>query len=418
MRLHSVLLYGAAVFLALWGGSAWAVEPSPTVPGATLEELLIMASRQNPSLAAAKLDAEASLARQDAAGVLADPTIGVEAENMPSGMAISSNLKTSIRQELPLWGKRGLQREVAGYQAEAVQSRQRQAELELRGKVRVLYATRYAALAGIDLTRELQATVKQLGAIGHARYAQALGGQDEVITPDVAAVELEVDLMRLQTQADKAQARLNALLGRPIEAPLTTSVTIPPLPEGMDVSLSSLLDKAMKSNPVLAESSAQTEVARTNARLASRGRLPDINLGLSHTVYESDKPSDGVMAEVRVPLHWGAWSDEIRAGKAEAGAAFARRQAVEAQVQGDIQGAAAEYQTLTKAIDLLAHHHLPEIELSLKGKQAALANAKANLNDVLESAQAVRKIKLEILKLQVEQQSALAELETLTGGKL
>jgi outer membrane protein TolC len=372
---------------------------------------------QSPEIAAARLEQEAALARHDASGVWADPMLEVEAENMPKGMAVPDSLKTTIRQDIPFWGKRGLQRDIAGYQAEASRYRAEQAVWDVRENLREQYAIRYAAFEGTRLTEDLLKTLRQLSQLGKARYSQNLGEQDAMINPELSASQMEVDLVRMQNKASKAQARLNALLGRDVTDRLA-SPTIPILPPAQTLSLTILLDKAATHNPILAESSQEVSAMQSTRSLARRNVMPDVNLGYSQTGYEMGKPSQAVMVGVSLPLHWGAKQDEIRAATADARAQEERHRGLLSQVKSDLQAALLDYQSNAKLLDVQKNHHIPLLEVSLKSKLAAMEYGKTDMNGALEAIQELRKAKLEILDLQIEQQKMLGDLEKLTGETL
>jgi outer membrane protein TolC len=116
-----------------------AIEGS-AIPGATVEQLLAIAGKMSPDVAAAALDTQAALARVDAAGRLPDPTFATEFKDidrqrdsaLPDQLA---RVEYKIQQEFPLWGKLGLQEEVARARAGAVRETQRATELEVSARI-------------------------------------------------------------------------------------------------------------------------------------------------------------------------------------------------------------------------------------------------------------------------------------------
>src|SRR5882724_1732842 len=106
----------AFLSILLLGKPAGAEAPVALVaPGATLEEVLAIARRLSPELAARALDAEAAQARVTIAGSLADPTLRITSDEIDrtSGPRQNKMLYT-VEQEFPLWGKLGLRRDQAG----------------------------------------------------------------------------------------------------------------------------------------------------------------------------------------------------------------------------------------------------------------------------------------------------------------
>src|ERR1700738_3326495 len=88
---------------------------SLAAPGATLDEVLAIARRLSPDLAARALDTEAAQARGTIAGPLADPTLRITSDEIDRTRGPRQNkMFFTIEQEFPLWGKRDLKRAQAG----------------------------------------------------------------------------------------------------------------------------------------------------------------------------------------------------------------------------------------------------------------------------------------------------------------
>src|SRR6266852_7699430 len=141
-------LVGALVLTA----SAEAAPKGP--PGATAGELIALARQLSPELAAAALSAEAATARIISAGALADPTLRVDADNLDQRDVSMNGASFTFRlmQEFPLWGKRDLKRDIAGFEAAAAKYRSRGVEFELIARVKGVFAARYATFRAFVLT--------------------------------------------------------------------------------------------------------------------------------------------------------------------------------------------------------------------------------------------------------------------------
>ena len=112
-KLFHAWLAGGLFVATITMAVAQAVPPPATLaaPGATADELLAVARQMSPDLAAMGLEAEAAVARADAAGSLPDPVFRGEFEEIDrrSGSLAPDRLgviKYGIQQEFPLWGKR------------------------------------------------------------------------------------------------------------------------------------------------------------------------------------------------------------------------------------------------------------------------------------------------------------------------
>src|SRR5712672_1955461 len=99
----------------LWLSPADAAEQ--TMPGATVESVVAVAKRLNPTVAAASLEFDAAVHKIGTAGVLADPTLILEAWDV-NRLGVGQR-RFGVEQELKLWSKYGLEGDIAQSDAES-----------------------------------------------------------------------------------------------------------------------------------------------------------------------------------------------------------------------------------------------------------------------------------------------------------
>jgi cobalt-zinc-cadmium efflux system outer membrane protein len=397
------------------------VEAAPKgPPGATAAELIALARQLSPELAAAGLTAEAATARIISAGALPDPTLRVDADNLDN-RNISMNGPTvtfRLMQEFPLWGKLDLKRDMAGFEATAARHRRRGTEFEIIARVKSVFAARYATFQASVLTKRTLNTVKTAAATLRDRYAQGGATQEDVLRLEIEAEELGIEIERLRGQETKTAAQLNVLLNRRPDAPLAQPVALRRLPAERTMSVTVLVDRAVKLNPMIAEGEAKTASAGAAQGLAERNRYPDVTLGMMSTRDRDGYAGTGVMGELRIPFQWGAKEADIAAASAERAAAEQRLNTIKATIQGEVAGLLAEYRATAKALEIMRHHHLPKSELVVRSVLSALETGQGDVLRVLDAIRRQRTIQLEILKMQVQQQATLAEIEKAIGGDL
>ena len=404
--------------LALTGPVAAA--PKTTAPGANVGELIALARQLSPELAAAALNAEAAIARITSAGALPDPTLRIGTDNLDQ-RNVSMNGRTTIyrlMQEFPLWGKLDLKRDIASFEAAAAQYRRRSAELELVARVKSVFAARYATFQALTLTRQTLDTVSTATANVRDRYSQGNAAQEDVLRLEIEAEELNIEIARLRGQAVKTAAQLNALLSRRPDAPLARPAALRPVPSEKKMRVGSLVDRAVRLNPSIAEGEAKAGSASATRQLAERNRYPDVSLGAMATQDRDGYAGAGVMAEVRVPLQWGAKEAEVSAATAEQAAAEQRLRTLKAALQGEVAGMVAEFGAAAKTLGILQQHHLPKSELVVRSTLSALETGQGDAFKVLDAIRRLRMVQLEILKLRVQLQATLAEIEKAVGEDL
>jgi cobalt-zinc-cadmium efflux system outer membrane protein len=393
---------------------------SLVAPGATLEEVLAIARRLSPDLAARALDTEAAQARVTIAGSLADPTLRITSDEIDrtSGPRQNKMLYT-VEQEFPLWGKRDLKRAQAGAEVARTQADARVTEAELVEKVKVAFAQYYQADQAIRTTEDLHRVVHDIARVAQDRYAQGRGSQQEVYKAEVENTRLSTELVRLDARRRGAAARLNALLARPIDAPLARPVKLRALPSDAALAPDALMQRARVANPSLAGRDAQIAAADAGKQLADKSWFPDVTLKAGAIDRTGNGPN-GYLAEIglRVPLQWGLHEAQQREAAAQVGVAQARRQAQELQIQSELGEFVADLAGSRKTGDLIRTQLLPQSQALLRSGVAGYGLGRAELVDVLRAEHDLADLRIELLSVEFDQQRQLAAIERLIGGDL
>lgn len=394
-------------------------------PGATVDELLAMARRMNPDVAAAALDAEAALSRVDAAGRLPDPSFSTEFKDIdrqrdnafPDELA---RVEYKIQQQFPLWGKLGLQEDVARARAGAVRETQRATELDVAARIKTVFATYYAAFESWRLTKDLYGTVSTLAQVTQSRYAQGLSEQEDAVRAEVEKTRLRTELVRFEADQGRTAAQLNALMNRAEGAPLAMPESLRAMPDETP-SIAALLDRARTENPTVGAAQSQIDAAEGDKALVRKSWYPDVTLGVTFQQFvDQDRRSPGYEAMIgtSIPLQWGlreAWEREATANLA---AAQRRREAADARVRGDLADAFYSLEGLRRIGTLLKDVQLPETRLAFQTALRGYEQGRSTLNTVLDTEQRVFETMLRLLAVQVEQQARLADIERLIGSDL
>ncbi len=429
LLLLAVALAPPGVAWAQTGAQAGASESVGGEPplGARLDELLEMGRRLNPGVAAAALEADAAHARIGAAGRFPDPVFTTEIEDIRASGSTAApesvgRVKYTLAQTIPLWGKRGLERDVAQAEAGAADQQRRSAEQELAWRIKTVFAQGYAAAATVRITRELLATLDSIARVAQSRYAQGQGNQQDAISAEAEKGRLQLDLERAEAQRLAAAARLNALLDRPAGALLAPPQSLPPVPGADAMPLEAVLAQAEVANPQLAQARAEITASERSAELVQRSWYPDVTLGV--TVYDEDGDNDRqfggyeAMVSLDVPLQWGLRRARERDAHAKLAASRARREDAAASLRGDIAEAWWALEAARRSEGVLRRINIPQSAVMLRSAQAGYELGSADLPGVLLAEQGVRRTELDFIGVQVEQQMRLADLERLVGGDL
>jgi outer membrane protein, heavy metal efflux system len=411
----------ALLAILLLPGPAYAEAPlSLTAPGATLDEVLAIARRLSPDLAARALDTEAAQARVAIAGSLADPTLRITSDEIDRTRGPRQNkMFFTVEQEFPLWGKRDLKRTQAGAEVARTQADTRVTEAELIEKVKVAFAQYYQSDQAIRTTEDLHRVVHDMARVARDRYAQGRGSQQEVYKAEVEITQLSTEIVRLEAKRRTAAARLNALLARPIDAPLARPAKLRALPADAALAPAALMQRARAANPSLAGRDAQIAAAAAGKQLADKNWYPDVMLKAGAIDRTGNGPN-GYLAEIglRVPLQWGLHEAQQREAAAQVGAAQARRQAQELQIQSELGEFVADLAGSRKTGDLIRTQLLPQSQALLRSGVAGYGLGRAELVDVLRAEHDLADLRIELLSAEFDQQRQLAAIERLIGGEL
>lgn len=420
MRRHTLkaLAFGAG----LWAGVAAA-----QAPGARVEELLELARRQNPELAAMGFEAEAARERVQPAGALPDPMGRIELRDPGNQMgngdfnllpARVGSTKYTVTQTIPLWGKRDLKREVAEADATQALARRSGTWAELAAKVKAAFAQYYLVGQSLKITQELLRLAGSLEQLAQARYADGLVPQQDVVRAQVERTALRSELLVMETEHHHAAARLNALLRRPPAAPLAEPQALRPLPAPAKLDYTALEARLAAANPQLAAQDAQVAAAEKNRELVTKNRYPDLTVGVSPIQTRNRVTEWELMFEVNIPLQQESRRAQEREAAAMAAAARARKDAALNQISAELAESLSALDAARRLENLVATALLPQADLAFQAALAGYETGRLDFATLLEAQRQLRKAKLDRLKAQAEAQLRLAEIEKLLGEEL
>lgn len=381
-------------------------------PGASVDGFLALVRQFNPELAGAALEREAAVARIGPAGALDDPSITVSRDQ-----GFRQTMAT-VSQEFPLWGKRELRREVARHQASAARGREDTFATEIEQRVKVAFAHYHAASRSIRVTEDIRSLLRLVENAAKARYSQGLASQSDAIRAAVEQTRLVSELPMHHRNQNTAQARLNALIGRSADTPLVKPAVLRPVPRATSLPFEDLLSKARFNNPGLAMARADIAAAKGERELVDKSYYPDVTLSAGITDMPEMDPRFVGSVGIKIPLQWGVREAQAREATAKRGAAQARLDASMLEIQSGLQEALASLRAAQEVEDLLKHGQQQQTEAAYRSALAAYQLGRGDLTAVLEAARQQLQVRLEVLKLETEQQAALADIERLIGENL
>ncbi|MGE5470426.1 MAG: TolC family protein [Bacteroidota bacterium] len=411
-----------AVVAGLWCLAAAAGE----VPGRSVDGLLALARDNNPELAGLRYEAEAAAERVAPAGALADPKFRTELRDITRMGEQTATLLPNrvgstrylLMQDVPWFGKRDLKRDIAELEAASAQGRAAGTWSEVAAKIKTTYAQLYYLEHNERLTREILDLMVRLEKIAQARYAGGLAAQQDVIRAQLEQSAMRNELIALEMEHHHLHTRMNALLGRPVNAALAPPEVLRPWPAPASLEFSTLEARARGRNPLLAADESRLKAAEKGRELAYKNRYPDFTLGISPIQYQNAVKEWELMVELNIPLQQGTRRAQERESENMLSAARARRDATSNQVLADLSENVAALEAVRRSEALTRETQLPQSELVFNAALAAYENGKVDFSTLLDAQRQIRVAKQNQIKALAEGQARLAEIERVLGEDL
>lgn len=448
-----------ALALALGVGGAGPVQAqTPDAPRALAREgdlttLLVVADSANARIVAAERAAEAAAARVPQAGALPDPTLGVGLMNVPVadpglGGEMMTMTQVQVASRVPWPGKLPLREDVARLRAEAAEWDLERVRRDVRAEVKRLYYRVYFLDRALDVTGRNETLVGDLARLTASKYGVGTGAQPDVLKAQVEQSQLEDQLMALHEQRASAAARLNALLGRPIDAPLPATELpdevrvaarasgpgatrfasaaladiLPASGDGTEAVLpptSDLQRLAREHNPELQAHQRRVAAQERSVSLAEKAKLPDVHVSAAYGHRAGFGDLVNVMVSAPVPIFSGRKQDQaVR----EESATLAEHQAMHAamvdQLNADIASLTAGLRRTRGQLALLEEGILPQARTALSSSTASYQVGSVDFLTLLDAQVTLYRHELSYHRLLADFASDLAALERAVGTEV
>lgn len=413
------------LFVLVWSWGT-ALQAQDGLPGASVDSLLEYARAHNPEYAAMRLEAEAVGERITPTGALPDPRFRVELRDITRFGEQSPTLAPDrvgstrylLMQDVPWFGKRDLKREIAKLDAEGAKGQATGSWAELSARIKTTYAQLYYVYRNERYTREVLDLMARLEKIAQVRYAGGLSAQQDVIRAQVEQTGMRAELIALENERRQLQARMNALLARPANAPLAEPGQLRPVPAPAQLDYSALEEHVRARNPLLFTEGARIKSAVKSRELAYKNRYPDFTFGVSPIQYQNSVKEWELMVELNLPLQQASRRAQERESEAMLSAAQARKDAASNQVFTELAENLSGIEAARRTEILTASSLLPQAELTFQAAVAGYETGKIDFATLLDAQRQILQARLGRLKAQVEAQVRLAEIERLLGEDL
>lgn len=381
----------------------------------------------NPGLAELEARAEALAAIPSQVGTLPDPTVSFNALNLPVdsfdlGQEPMTQLQFGVSQAIPFPGKLALREQAAVREAEAAVSTVEERRLTLVRDVRSIWWNLYYLDRALEIVDRNTDLLRQFVDIARTKYEVGQGLQQDVLLAQVELSKLlDLDLQFRGARGNEV-ARLNALLDRPVGAPLRlpaqVQATLPPVASEAD-----LYAAARASRPWLAEQQARIEAARSRRALAERDLLPDFRLGAAYGLRSgsdalgNDRADFATfMASMNVPLF--AERKQRRAIDQRAAELLQQTYALQdrlARVRQEIAAAHADYERARAQAELFDGGIIPQARQTVASMLAGYQVNKVDFLNLVRAQITLYNYEMQYWKSVAEARQAAARLAAAAG---
>jgi cobalt-zinc-cadmium efflux system outer membrane protein len=429
----AVLFFG---MLAL-AGNAGAQEPTspqrrtPESPGiaehagmpTSLRELIQEAEQKNPQIAASFHAWQASRNIPKQVSSLPETQLSVQQFSVgsPRPFAGYSNsdfayIGFGASQDIPYPGKRQLRASVAEHEAASMEAQTDSVRRMVVGNLKMVYFRLAYIQQTLGVLQRSNELLNQVQEASEARYRVGQGNQQDVLKAQLQHTKILQEIAHHHQEEGLLEAQIKQALGRPQESPDIVAQTL--TVRGLPYSATELLQKAREQNPDVHSKQASMRQQETQVELAQKNFRPDFNVQYNYE-HTGSQTRDYYMATfgIRLPNR-GRQKAELAEAQENQDRARQELDAESQRVLSEVQQQYVRAKTSEERLKIYSDGLVPQSEATFQSALSAYQSNRQDFESLLSGFLDVLNLDLEYRNELVEHESALAELERLTGVDL
>lgn len=407
---------------AIWQQDMFPIEVQQVTPLATL---ISEALQNNPEIQVAQREREAAQQRIAPAEALDDPMLEAGVNYLPLASSPFNREDMTMKmiglsQRFPFPGKRGLRKEVASKDAQAVNYGYQETVNRVVRDLKVAYFDLRLTLEMTRLVEKNKLILEDLTHLAVDHYEAGMGIQADAFKAQTQVSRMQDELLRLARERPVIEAELIRTLGRHSEGAVLNPEPLPI--QQVSLELESLWETALAQRPQLL--ALQSIVARNQKvlELARKDYYPDFDVRLSYS--QRDSMLDGSqrpdMVTMSVAINLPVWrTNKIEPRIAES---IARRQQAldlyrvqNNEIAANLRQQLAMAEQNFKSARLYRTAILPQARLAVESGQAAYKVNRVDFLTLLDSQMAVFNYEISLVTAIANYHKALAEIDLLIG---
>ncbi|AEJ02449.1 outer membrane efflux protein [Nitrosomonas sp. Is79A3] len=392
-----------------------------------LPSLIAEALENNPEIQAAYQEREAAQQRVSPAEALDDPMLEAGVINAPLASSPFNREDMTMKmiglsQRLPFPGKRGLRKDVAAKDAEAIGQGYHETVNRVVHDLKTAYFDLGLTLEMIKLVEKNKQTLERFLLVAEERYQVGQGSQADVLKAQTQVSRMLDRLSGLAREQPVLEAELIRTLGRHIKGEIP--VPVPLQIQEVPLNLAALQQEALTQRPQLL--ALQSLIARNekSVDLARRAYYPDFDVRFSYG--QRDNMMDGTrrddMVSMTVAVNLPVWrgnkiEPRIMESQAMRDQTVSLYKAQSNEVTARLRQQIAIAEQSLKSVKLYQTAILPQAKLTVESALAAYQVNRVDFLTLLDNQMTVFDFETSLITAMANYSKAVAEIDLLVGKK-
>ena len=409
------------------------VSPEPPVSGSpspamaehggvptSLRELVQEAEQKNPQIAASFHAWQASRNVPKQVSALPETQLSVQQFSVgsPRPFAGYSNsdfayIGFGASQDIPYSGKRQLHARVAEHESDSMEAQTDSVRRTVVGNLKMVYFQLAFIQQTLGVLQRSDELLNQVQEASESRYRVGQGNQQDVLKAQLQHTKILQEIAHHHQEEGLLEAQIKQLLGRPQESAEIVAETL--TMRALPYSAVDLLQKAREQNPDVHSKQASIQQQDTQVELAHKNFRPDFNVQYAYQHTNGDT-RDYYMATfgIRLPNR-GRQKAELAEAQQNQERARKELDAESQRVLSEVQQQYVRAKTSEERLKIYSDGLVPQSEATFRSALNAYQSNRQDFESLLSGFLDVLHLDLEYRRELVEHESALAELERLTG---
>jgi cobalt-zinc-cadmium efflux system outer membrane protein len=405
------------ILLAFAAATAMADDLNPE----DLNQLIKEAIQNNPEISALRHRVQALEHKIAPASALPDPIVGIGAMNFPiteTPLDITKEPMTQIQasyaQKFFARGTLRLQGELAGWDVEISKLSVAEKELVIATLVRKAYLQLFLSVRSLGIVEQNKRILSSFLEISRSKYKSGKGLLQDILKAQVSLSKYDVMITQVRQQISTSKAYLNVILNRNIDSELGTPAANDQLKSL--ISHSEYLNFAIANRPELLGQETKILKSHTAIDLANSRLLPDYTTKFAYGYRQDRTDFWSAAVSFNLPIRKGSRRHEKIAEAegmklVEAAKYQARKNNIAFQIKKSVD-------LFNRTTDQLRQYNeiiVPQATLSLESSISGYQVGKVDFLSLLNSQKTLFDLELEQLRISVEKEIALVDLDKAIG---